>query len=178
MGIFNFGKRKKQEREYLLQWQNAVLDMPHDTLVMSRDELEEATKEGAENDLRVIKDCMKLINSTLKPDVFFERLNLMIQASIDLIRYEPYISFPNTTPSEMSLLFNEKYQEYVRSFLLRSYSDTFEKAKTMKTAKGKIGKFKRWYDNIHEHYCFMSDENKQFVESEFRHQTNILTGGE
>lgn len=68
-----FGKSKKE----LLLWQNLIICGSPNKLVMSEKQLKLATEQQATNDLRIIQDCIKIISDTVKPDIFFSRLDLL-----------------------------------------------------------------------------------------------------
>lgn len=173
MGLFNFGK-KKQEYEYLLKWQNSILDKPIDKLVLSREELLKATQEAVQTDLTKIKDSLQILKTTQNPDTFFHRLNFLIEVSNNLCRYEPHVEIDGKTPTQMHLQFVAEYQEMIRSFLLRYYSDTYTKAAALKTHKGRVSRFQKWYDSLQEYYCFMNQDNINLIESDYRLNTKSL----
>ena len=62
-------------------------------LILSEQQLKGISIQQAENDLRIVNDCVKLMENTLKPDVFFMRLNLLVEKSKHLANLEEYISF-------------------------------------------------------------------------------------
>lgn len=71
MGLF--GKSKKE----LLAWQKIVLYNSPDKLIMSEKQLKQISNQSAQNHIRIIQDCIKLIRHTTKPEVFFSRLELL-----------------------------------------------------------------------------------------------------
>ncbi|MBP3427479.1 MAG: hypothetical protein J6M47_04390 [Clostridia bacterium] len=170
MAIFGFGKQKK-EKEYLLQWQNTIISEPINKLVLSKEELEAQTRELASNDIRIIEDSLAIVQKTLNPDVFFTRMNLLIDVSTRLKKYEPYLPRARTTPSELNLHLKEQYQSVVRRFLLRYYSDTRDKINALKTDKGKLARWKNWYDSLRDYYEYMDEENIHLIEADYRINT-------
>lgn len=174
MGILGFLTRKKEEKEYFLAWQNAILDKPVNKLIMSKEELARVTKDKLSNDLRILQDSLEIVENTLNPDTFFSRLNLMVEVSNRLQKYEPYLY---KKPEEHPVLYFQviqNYQQFVRRFLLRYYSDTYSKIEKLKTNKGKLNRWEKWYESLHVHYCYMNEENIQLIESDYRLKKNLL----
>ena len=126
------------------------------------------TVQQAENDLRIIKDCTKLVENTLKPDVFFSRLNLLVEKSKHLCDFEPYMTFSGASPTAAYSEVINNYQEAIRLFLIRYLSDTFDKAEALKTEKSKIGKYQKFYDSLQEYYCYMNEDNINYIETKYK----------
>ena len=90
MGLLDslFGGSKKQR---LLDWQKIVMENSPDRLVMSEQQLRQVSMQQAQNDLRIMNDCKNLVSTTVKPDVFFTRLNLLVERGEHLQRLEQYL---------------------------------------------------------------------------------------
>lgn len=179
MGLLDFIKKKiddklqeqQQNQERLLRWQRLVMQDSTGKLVASEQQLKAITLQQMQNDLRIVKDCLKLVNSTLKPDVFFMRLNLMIEKSKHLVNLEEYVTFPDAS---FAAAYNDAVNDYhkaINQFLIRYFSDTFDKAEAMKTEKGRIGKYQKFYDSLQEYYCYMNDENIDYIETKYKAYT-------
>lgn len=171
MGLFDFRKIKKEKEAYLIQWQAAVMPENGNRLLVTEEQLLATTKYIAANDLRIINDCNYIIQSTLKPDTFFMRLNLLVEKAKHLVLLERYMSFSGASPSSAYNEIVENYQEAVRLFLIRYFSDTYDKAEAMKTEKGRIGKYQKFYDSLQEYYCYMNDENIDYIETKYKAYT-------
>lgn len=179
MGFFEFIKKsyeavlqeKQQRRNRLLQWQRLLMTDSPNELIMTEQQLKSLTAQQASNDLRIIKDCAKLVESTLKPDVFFMRLNLLVEKSKHLASLEPYIPISGASPTEAYNEVVSNYQEAVKQFLFRYFSDTFDKAEAMKTEKGRIGKYQKFYNSLQEYYSYMNEENIDYIETKYRAYT-------
>ena len=179
MGLFDLFKEKAAEKlegnqrkkDYLLQWQKTVLKDNVSHLIMSEQQLKETTIQQAENDLRIIKDCKKLIETTLKPDVFFMRLNLLVEKAMHLCELEKYITFSGVSPTTAYKEVKNDYHNAINQFLWRYFSDTFDKAENMKTEKGKIGKYQKFYESLQEYYCYMNEENIHYIETKYKAYT-------
>lgn len=176
MGIFDFLKKtiegslqeKQAKQERLIRWQRLVMRDSPDRLVLTEQQLKAMTIQQAENDLRIVKDCAKLVEETVKPDVFFERLNLMVDKAKHLAALEEYISFSGASPTAAYNEIVDNHQEAIRYFLIRYLSETFDKAQNMKTEKGRIGKYQKFYDSLQNYYCYMNDENIAYIERKYK----------
>ncbi len=173
MGLFDFIKEKSNERkDHLLRWQNLLMPDSPNRLIMTEQQLKAATLQQAENDLRIIQDCMNLVEKTTKPDVFFMRLNLLVEKSKHLVILEKYITFSGASPTAAYNDVLSNYNEAINQFLIRYFSETFEKAEAMKTEKGRIGKYQKFYDSLQEYYCYMNDENINYIETKYKAYTS------
>lgn len=178
MGFFDFLKKKVPEKEQekkaeLLRWQTFVMTDCTNELILTEQELKILTIQQAENDLRIMKDSAEIVEKTIKPDVLFSRLNLMVEKADHLCELEKYFalagaSIKEMSPSEMRDDIMQKYQEAIKDFLVRYFSDTFDKAEAMKTEKGKAGKYQKFYDSLQEYYCYMNNQNIDYIETKYR----------
>lgn len=177
MGLFDLIRKNNNARqEYLLSWQKMVLSDSPNKLIMTEQQLKSITEQQAENDLRIIRDCIELVAKTTKPDVFFLRLNLLVEKANHLISLEKYTTFSGASPTAAFYDAVEDYQESISQFLVRYFSETFDKAEAMKTEKGRIGKYQKFYDSLQEYYCYMNDKNIDYVETKYKAYTKPLRG--
>lgn len=177
MGFLDFLTGKiNTKTEQLLQWQNAIMKDSPNRLIMTEEQLKVATVQQAENDLHIINDSIKIIEKTTKPDVFFSRLNLLAEKSKHLVSLERYIAFSGASPTAAYNEVLQNYNESIRLFLIRYFSETFDKAESMKTEKARIGKYQKFYDSLQEYYCYMNDENKNYIETKYRVYTENKRG--
>ena len=176
MGLFAFIKKKieanaeaeRQRKERLLQWQRLVAPDSKDALIMTEQQLTAITKQQAANDLRIMNDCAKLVESTLKPDVFFMRLQLLWEKAEHLCVLGQYITFSGASPTAAFDEIRQNHQLAIRQFLERYFSATFDKAEAMKTEKGRIGKYQKFYDSLQEYYYVMDEKNKNYIERKYK----------
>lgn len=173
MGLFDFLTGKNNAKtERLLQWQNAIMQDSPNRLIMTEQQLRDATTQQANNDLRIINDCVKLVSQTTKPDVFFTRLNLIVEKLRHLASLEKYLAFSGASPTAAYNDVMRDYNESIRLFLIRYFSETFDKAEAMKTEKGKIGKYQKFYDSLQEYYCYMTEEHIDYIETKYKAYTH------
>ena len=168
MGLF--GKSKAE----LLRWQNVLMqDSPH-RLIMTEQQLKVATFQPAQRNLQAIGDCKRLVETTTKPDVFFSRLQMLMERSRHLCILEPYMDFTGVTPT---VAYNEacrNYQMAIYQFLVRYYIDTLNRARAMKTTRGKLGKFRSFYDSLQVYYPNMNEMNKRYIEEKFMESLALI----
>lgn len=184
MALFDFMKKKSNEhKEYLLQWQNTLMTDSQNELVLTEQQLKSFTMQQAENDMRIFNDSIKLVENTTKPDVFFMRLNLLVEKLKHLISLEKYVTlsgasikFSGESPAAVYNEITQNYHEIINQFLIRYFSETFDKAEAMKTEKGRIGKYQKFYDSLQEYYRYMNDENIDYIETKYRAYTRHQRG--
>lgn len=157
-------------KSVLLEWQNVILEEESTKLHMSRDQLEDCTIEQAQNDMRIFDDCAALINSTVKPDVFFPRIDLAESTLEHLVTLEPYmqqikyITF-EASMSDLMVKFQEEKDSYTTDFLYRYYASVKEKADSLKTEKGKQNQFQKFYESLEPYFESISDLNMEYIEA-------------
>lgn len=161
MGLFGFFNRGKKAK--LLELQKIVLENSPDFLVMSKSQLMSSAKEQAQNDLRIMEDCTKLLSSTMKPDVFFSRLDLLEKHSKHLAQLEPYIDFSGALPSEAYNEFVSEKSLCIRQFIARYSSAISDKARTMKTERGRNNQYQKFYNELEPYFSVMGSDNIKYV---------------
>lgn len=157
-------------KSVLLEWQNVILEDESTKLRMSRDQLEDCTIEQAQNDMRIFDDCATLINSTVKPDVFFSRLDLAESTLNHLVTLEPYMNQIkciqlDASMSDLMDKFQEEKDSYTTDFLYRYYASVKEKADGLKTEKGKQNQFQKFYESLEPYFESISDLNMEYIEA-------------
>lgn len=171
MGLFGFGKRRKKKEEFLLQWQKTILPNTPDRLIMTVQQLRSATVLQIDNNIRIMKDCFALVEKTTKPETFFSRLKLMVEKAEGLAALEIYAEFAGIKYKSINAAYNgvfRSYSSHVRMFLIRYYSETEQKAETMKTEKGRLAKYQKFYDSLQEYYSCMNNEHIAYIESKYK----------
>lgn len=166
MGLFDLFKNSRK-KEYLLEWQKTIITGDVSELITTEKQLKEFTQQQAENDLRIIHDCTRLLEETLNPDVFFMRLDLLIEKAQHLCKLEKYISFSGASPVDALNEITNNYQQVINRFLIRYFSDTFDKAENMKTEKGKKGKYQKFYTSLKQYYEYMDETNIDYIETKY-----------
>lgn len=173
MGLFNLFKSKE-----LLEWQNTLLEKPVSRLIMSEKQLRSQTYSRVENNMRIIKDGIKILNETTKPDTYFDRLDLMINCINDLLKFERYVDFRGSTPSEAMVEFVEQKQISIHQFLVRYFTAILDKAESLKTDKGKLNQYQKFYDSLQPYYSVMDADNIDYIETKYKAYTRLIKKGQ
>lgn len=118
-------------------------------------------KEQAQQRLKIVKDCVEILNTTVKPDVFFNRYNLMIEHLDALVGLESTGIFANSPelPSEAFLRVEKQFDDATNAFLDRSFEAAKVHAETLKTDNGKKNAIKRYFDNMEKYIIYMNAES-------------------
>lgn len=105
-------------------------------------------KEILQNKMKQLHECDKLVHTTVKPDVFFGRLNFMLDLLLDLKSYEKYKIFVDATPTENYQLVLTKLEDNVNEFLDRAIADNQKNIAALKTEKGKKSKELKFAESL------------------------------
>ncbi len=161
MGLF--GKSKKD----LLIWQNIITNEQSKKLYMSQQQLQQFTEQQASNDLRIINDCTKIISETVKPDIFFSRMDLMKEKAYHLLSLEPYIKTSGASITSAVKEIEADEQKAIFQFLVRYFTFTLEKADSLKTDKGKKNQYQKFYSSLQLYYDRMNSDNVSYIETKY-----------
>lgn len=171
MGLFDFFKKRKNE---LLELQQFLIDGSPDRLIVSRKRLMELAKIEANNSLRIVQDSSRLVQTTTKPDVFFGRMQLMLEHSSNLAYLERYVPFTGASPMGALKTLLAEEQEVIKNFLIRYCWAVVEKADKLKTEKGQFNQWQKFYDSLSPYFHVMNDENVEFIETKYKAYTRYL----
>lgn len=106
-----------------------------------------AMLEQIDNLLTQTAESANLVNTTLKPDVFFHRLNFMLDTLQTLTTYEDKYRF-NNLPSADYQRAIDNLEATVNNFIDRSFEYEKEQAAKLKTEKGKLNRMLRYFDKM------------------------------
>lgn len=109
--------------------------------------------------LQIVNDCVNLINSTKKPEVFFSRYGLMIEKLENLSKLEKFNCFSRSLPSQDLAKVLGKKLFTINDFLERYYTDTLEKIENLKTSKAKQKKIDAFSESLIAYKPYMLNEN-------------------
>lgn len=120
-------------------------------------------KEQSQQLLKIIADCAELVNTTVNPDVFFSRYNLMLEHLETLAGFECTGIFDNSheLPSETFLRVEAQFEAATNEFLNRSFEAAKSHADSLKTESGKKNAIKRYFENMENYISRMSGESKR-----------------
>lgn len=84
-----------------------------------------------------LQECVHLVNTTTKPDVFFKRLNFALDLLLELQRYERYRIFRSGTPSQDYQKIISNLDATVNDFIDRAVDANNKKLSSLKTEKAR-----------------------------------------
>lgn len=102
----------------------------------------------AQNDLRIIGESSKIVEETLKPDVFFYRFDLIFDRYEHLSAIEKFVSFQSERPSEIYAKVKDGYDKCVEEFIWKFFLDALKKAMELKTTSGRQNRIRKSFDSI------------------------------
>lgn len=177
MGLFDLFMiqimSKKRKEELLLLQKTLVKNSP-DRLMYSEKQLKALAHQSAKNSLRIAEDCAKILQTTVKPDVFFDRLQLLAWHTSNLALLEKYVRFSGASPTTVFSALTREKQDCIAEFLVRYFGKVLAKADSLKTAKGKLNQYQKFFDSLKPHFEEMSAENIDYVETKYRVYTSSL----
>lgn len=89
------------------------------------------------NLLKQSKESAHLVNTTVKPEVFFGRLNFLLDVLLELQKYEKYKIFSGSSPSRDYNRLLRDLEKTVDSFISRAIKANNEKIASLKTPAAK-----------------------------------------
>lgn len=98
--------------------------------------------------LKIAQDCAKLVNTTVKPDVFFSRYDLLESVLACLVLTEPYVKFNGTQPMAQLRKVQAQRLQAERDFIQRSYDRMIQEARALKTEKGQSGRLVKYFTTM------------------------------
>lgn len=161
MGLFSFLSGKDAK---LLRLQKLLVKNSPNKLIMSEKQLMDTAQRTAKRYLEICNDSMRLIDTTIKPDVFFSRLDLLLKNLAALQELEQHISFSGS-PSKSLARIRAHKQEIIHDFLVRYHKSVVAQANAAKTPRGKESKYKKFEESLQPYYSGMNAQNLHFVKS-------------
>ncbi len=116
--------------------------------ISNLEEYRECNPMTAENKLKIVQDCINLVNNTKNPDVFFSRYDMLIEELSALSRMEGRIKFLGQSPSVALQDFLSRKQYTFSDFINRYYKNVEEKINNLTTEKAKQNNAKKFYDSL------------------------------
>ena len=120
----------------LLRWQRIVIPSAPDKLVATTKQLNEASKMYTEGNIRVLNDSLNLISHTENPEVYFKRVNMVLECYNNLADIEEFFT-TGVKPVESLLAFEDKLPSLTQEFIKRYWQKTLNDAGKLKTTKAR-----------------------------------------
>lgn len=146
-----------RNKKRLLAWQNIILEKPYPKLITTEFDLIIITGSIIKNDYKIIYDSLDLLNTTINPDIFFKRLNLIYNELEYLSKLKSFIITKNE--SSLYLFDYHKEQYLIFNFLKNYFSSVLEKISVLKTNKSKINKLQGFFNSLENYKYYMNNEN-------------------
>ena len=89
-----------------------------------------------------IVDTYHILNTTLKPEIFFQRLGFLFDTLLSLQKYEKYGVFTANSPTKRIKDIEYGLEDRVHDFICRYMSNVWKKSAAFKTEKVKRDKYK------------------------------------
>lgn len=100
------------------------------------------------NRMNQLQDSVNLLNTTVKPDVFFKRLHITLDILLDLKAYEKYGIFKGNTPSNDYNKIIRNMESTVDDFIDRAIADNERKRSSLKTEKAKLSNYEKFVKSM------------------------------
>lgn len=156
MGLFDLFDKKVDSGS---EWAQLIYGETKPGKMLSQKMVEADTKQAISFRLRAIQDCVKLVNETTTPGVFFSRYDTMIEHMEWMARIEKYYPFKHPFPSENLERVKRQKVATINDFIDRSYQKLMLSLLKLKTEKGRRNKVADWYNLMTFYSDKMEDEN-------------------
>lgn len=98
--------------------------------------------------LKQEQESLNLVNTTVNPEVFFGRLNFLLDVLLELRQYEKYKIFKGISPTHRYKNILENLGEIVNDFIDRSYAKVLEKIRSLKTEKARQSNLEKYAQSM------------------------------
>lgn len=115
--------------------------------------------------LRIMEDSAKLVDSTVKPDVYFSRYDLFLENLQKLASVEKMVKFKGMKPSVAYEEAVRKRVQETNDFIQRAFCASQDHADKLTTEKGRTAAIERFFTNMEKYEEHMAPENLAFLES-------------
>ena len=152
------------KRKELLKLQELVSPCTKNAskLYFTEQQLYAEANRKAQSILKIVDDCVRLVNSTTNPEVFFLRYGLLIEHLTFLVAFEKYVKFSGTQPSSMLRTVQQKRPAATSDFIQRCYDKTKQKTSKLKTENGKVNAFINLFAELDEYIEQMPEQARKY----------------
>lgn len=156
MGIFNLFEKKVDTGS---EWAKLVYGEIKPGEKFPLKTVEADTRQAIAFRLKAIQECVKLVNETTNPEVFFTRYDTMIEHMEWMGKIEKYYAFKHPLPSENLERIKGKKAASINDFIDRSNQKLMLSIIKLKTEKGRMNKVNDWYNIMTFYSDKMEPEN-------------------
>lgn len=113
--------------------------------------------------LKTAVDCAELVNTTVNPEVFFTRYDLMLEQLSKLAAVENKYPFKQGVPSETLKTLLEDREAETDTFIDRATESVLAKAAELKTEKGRKNSINRFFEKMDTYSEYLTENNKNHL---------------
>lgn len=172
MGLFNgLYKNYGMSKEKVLEWQKLVTGSDIDKVKLSKEQLKNGTEMIIDSHRKIINDCIRLINSTITPGVFFDRYDMLIKEMTELIPFEPFYSFKQSISGQVEEL-KQKRSLNEKAFINKYFKSVIESTENLKTKKGKENRINKYFEIMETYKPRMTQDAIEHLDSLHKNVNN------
>lgn len=112
---------------------------------------------------RNVKDSVHIINTTVSPEVFFDRYDILLETLRFLTHLDLIIDFKGEKPGGLHTQLEKERDFAVEQFILRSYGKAITETAKLKTRRGQQNRVERFFDDMSKHARGLSEHNIQLL---------------
>lgn len=163
MGLFNgLYKNYGLPKDKVLEWQFLVTGSDINTVKLSKKQLVDGTEMIVSNHRKIINDCVRLVNETLSPSVFFERYDLLISEMAQLVPFEPFYNFNKSINAQLVQLKTNRAKNE-KAFINKYYLSVVEAANSLKTETGRVNRINKFFEIMNQYKDCMQAESWEYL---------------
>lgn len=151
----------KLSKENMILWQNLVMHTDTNRLVTNYSQLKSTSDMHIEGNARILNDSWKLINETTTPDVYFKRLDMIIECYNNLVDLE---QFYITNMNPINKLQELDEISLTHSFIQRYWYKVVTDAEKLKTDTAKVKRKKKAKEVLMEYRDHIDSDNMQYIQ--------------
>ena len=115
--------------------------------------------------MKIIQESATICNSTVNPETFFSRYDLMEQYLRRLAAVEHLLSFTGNAPSGELRKVTEKRPAAIHDMIDRSYQRMIQEARELKTPKGQEGRLVKYFSTMEGFSEALGPDGSAYVQS-------------
>nr|DAE10973.1 MAG TPA: hypothetical protein [Siphoviridae sp. ctPsO101] len=150
--------------EDVIAWQNLLTGCITNEIHLSRESLMETSLRTLEQHNRIIDDCVRLVNTTTSPYVFFKRWDMLLYHCQIVNKYERFIPFKHPLPSEQYAMILHNRYDTEKLFIKRAFDSASESAEKLKTPAGRKRKIDNFFIDIESYSDEFLPESLEYIE--------------
>lgn len=117
------------------------------------------------NDIRIMNDCLKIINTSVNITTVVKRYEDLIVSLTRLASYEdnPNVSFEKELPSHALMRMDSEKSQIMNRAIKRSYDDVLLKCSALKDETSRIKRKQKFFDDLKSLMIFFPLETRDFA---------------